>query len=155
MALAGVGALVWMHVVLPEVVASHFGPSGAPDAWMSRGGLLATFAAGQAIIFSVAPLATTLVKRLPTELVNLPNKDYWLTPERRDEAVRRLANHAWGFSAAIGAFIVFVEVLVVRANLAHAPLENGIFLAGLAGVFAFTIGWIVRMNAAFRVPNPS
>ena len=153
--LAGLGVLGWMHVALPELVASHFGPSGAPDAWMSRSGLIATFVAGQALVFAVAPLGTTLVKRLPPELINLPNKDHWLAPERRAEAVDRLANHAWGFSAAIGAFFVLVEVLVLRANLAHAPLENGPFFVGLAAVFAFTIAWVARLNAAFRVPPSS
>jgi hypothetical protein len=150
--IAGIGVHAWMFVALPEVVASHFGPSGEHDAWMARGALIAMFVALQALFFAVAPLATTLVRRLPKELVNLPNKDYWLAPERRERAVERLGDHAWSFSAGMGAFLVFTEVLVLRANLAHAPLENGPFLAGLCAVFAFTIGWLVRMSAAFRLP---
>src|SRR5688572_25688071 len=74
---------------LPPVVASHFGPSGEPDAWMSRGAFACFTLLPLGVVLIVSFLAPLLVEKLPPALINLPNKEYWLTPERRSEATLR------------------------------------------------------------------
>lgn len=137
---------------LPPVVASHFGVGGAPDAFLPRGVFLAVFAGAFALIAAVGFGATWLVEHLPAERVNLPNRDYWLTPDRRAFAASRFAAYNEVFAAALGCLFVAVDVLVFRANVERAPLDEVSFFALLGVFFTFVIGWLVQLSRAFRVP---
>jgi hypothetical protein len=138
---------------LPPVVASHFGVGGAPDAFLARGWFLAVLAGAFALVAATGFGATWLVERLPAEQVNLPNRDYWLTPERRAATAARFAAYNEVFAAAIGGLLIAVNGLVFRANAEHAPLDEVRFLALLGAFFAFVIVWLVQLSRAFRVPS--
>ena len=139
---------------LPERVASHFGSSGAADSFMSRGGYV-TFM----LVFVVAlPLVmtgiVTLVFRSVTTSLNIPNRDYWLAPERRADTVAFLTRHNMRFGACLAIFLSYVHWLVVQANLRQpAELSNSAIYTGLA-VFALTIvAWTAWLWIAFRKPK--
>jgi len=144
-------ALVWDR--LPPFMASHFGASGRPDGWMSRGGFFLFYAVVFGFVIGVMLAVPRMVAVLPVRLVNLPNRDYWLAPERRQVALRRLGDAMAWFAVALGLLGAIVLELVVRSNLERAPLSNVLFLLALGGFFAFTIGWLVWLVRAFRVPS--
>ena len=67
----------------PSVVPSHFDAAGRPNAWTSRDGF---FALQVGVTLGIGVLfigMTRLLKSIPLSLINLPNKRYWLAPERR------------------------------------------------------------------------
>ena len=144
-------ASVWSR--LPPVMASHFDGQGRPNGFMSRGaffGFLALVEIGVPLLLVVTPV---LVRRLPPELVNLPNREHWLAPERREEAFARLGGWARWFAVLTAAFMWLVLELTVRANLARASLENGPFIAGLVAYLVCTVAAIVALHRAFRLPR--
>lgn len=70
---------------LPDTVASHFGINGAADNWMSKQSFIifyGTVLVSTAALFLFVGLFAHVV---PDNLLNLPNKQYWLAPERRNE----------------------------------------------------------------------
>jgi len=90
---------------------------------------------------------------IPSSLINLPNRDYWLAPERRAESLAVLgACMAW-FGVLTGGLMALVTELALRANLTHAGLENRPMWIGLAIYRAAAIGLIVRLYRAFRLPS--
>ena len=139
---------------LPERVASHFGSSGAADSFMSRGGyvtFMLVFVVGLPLVMTGI---MTLVFRSVTTSLNIPNRDYWLAPERRADTVAFLTRHNMRFGACLAIFLSYVHWLVVQANLRQpAELSNSAIYTGLA-VFALTIvAWTAWLWIAFRKPK--
>jgi uncharacterized membrane protein len=147
------GLRMWLSFdALPPVMASHFDAAGQPNGYESKGHfavLSVALSAGLLALFAVLPL---LLHRMPVDLINLPHRDYWLAPARKHAALARLTAYLDGFACATLALLVAVFELVVRANLARAPLGNtGIWLL-LACYCTFALSWSVAMWRAFRLP---
>lgn len=138
---------------LPPVVASHFGPGGQPDGWMSRG-VFAGFGLLPVIVSLIVVVgAPHLTSRLPTSMINLPNKEFWLAPERRGLALSKLAEQMEWFGALLVAFFIFTYELVFLANQRGTALAEGPFLVGLAVFFAGAIYSVYRTFRAFALPQ--
>ncbi len=143
--------LVWDQ--LPPVMASHFDASGTPNGWMSRGVFFAVIgAAGGGTTLLVAASGLWL-RLIPSHLINLPNREHWLTPERRDETLRRMGAWMAWFGVLTGGLMALVTELSLRANLERAPLASGPIWAGLGIYVATTIAMIVRLYRMFRLPG--
>ena len=135
---------------LPNVVASHFGPGGAASGAMGKGAytvFMLVMAIGVPLLVAGS---TLLVRKLPPQLVNLPNKRHWLAPERRAASFEALGSLSMGFAAGLAIFLGFVHWLVVRANAVRPPrLEEGWFFFALAAFGIATLCWIVALYRRF------
>lgn len=153
---AAVAVALWSHEGLPERVAIHFDFAGVADGFASRSTsawlLAGAVVAATAILWGVASLA----RILPPSAINVPNRSYWLAPDRRQETVRFIGAWGHGFGAAVNVFLAWVAFLVGRANLQAPPhLDNGPMWVGLA-VFVVAVGAsVTALVARFaRVPEP-
>jgi hypothetical protein len=148
--LAAAGArvvAVWDR--LPERMASHFGASGQPDGFTSPQGFFGTMALlGGGVVVSLLVLPA-LLRYCPPQLINLPNRDYWLAPERRAASIRRLGVWLSWFAFATGALLCFALELTIRANLEQRALDGGAFLAGTGVYFASVIALLVLLYRSF------
>lgn len=145
---------VWAD--LPDIMGSHYGPSGAADAFMSKSMFFTTMAMIGGGSIALVFAAPSLIARLPSRWVNLPNREYWLENEqRRKLAVDKLGAQLGWLGAATTALLALAIELALRANLASSPFANGPFLVALAIYFAITIAFVVWTFRAFRVPTRS
>lgn len=136
---------------LPPLVASHFGTSGTANGFMPRT-LYVRF-------------MLTFVLGLPTFMIfvtwhalgnskagiHLPNRDYWLAPERHAEAISFLRAGLLWFGVLLVAFLCFAHWLVVLANRTRpAHLSEPWFFGGL-GVFIIAVFvWLKVLLGHFR-----
>ena len=149
------GAFVWLTSGgLPPVVASHFGPGGAANGFMDKGMYTAFMLAVVVAVPALIALSGQLVRVLPPQLINLPNRQYWLAPQRRAATLESLSSLSVRFAFALVVFLCFVHWLVVQANavqparLPEAPLFVGLALFGVA-----TVLWLFALFRRFgRVP---
>ena len=82
-------AFVWLTSGdLPPVVASHFGPGGAANGFTSKSTYTAFMLALVIAVPALIGFSAMFVRILPPRLINLPNRDYWLAPERSDGYAR-------------------------------------------------------------------
>jgi hypothetical protein len=148
-ALAAVAAFVWLtSAALPPVVASHFGPGGGADGYMGKGLYTALMVALVIVVPGLIASSIVLVRVLPPRLVNLPNKQYWLAPERRAASLEALGALGVRFAVTLAVFLGFVHWLVVRANSVQPPrLAEGWLFAGLA---VFILATLVSVFSLFR-----
>ncbi len=152
--LLALAALEVAHVypLLPERVASHFDAAGAPNGWAPKDLFVGLYAGVLAIMagsFFGLPVA---MASMPTSMINLPNKDFWLAPERRDETWERVAAYMNAAGNAVMALLVYIFHLAFEANLGGGgPLGGGAAVALFVFV-VFLIGWTVAFMAAFAVP---
>ena len=139
---------------LPARVASHFDATGAANGWMSPSGLFGFHAALLGILLLVFTVLPRLVRYLPAASINLPNRDYWLAPERRETTLGRIEDWTAALGLAAITVIALLEELVVRANL---PGGDGrlpmLPLVGLlVGLLAVVGAGTVRFVRMWRLP---
>jgi len=97
-----------------------------------------------------------IVRKTPRQLVNLPNRDYWLADERLDETVDRLRRYCDELGILLQTFFIALSICVTSANLSDpVRLNNHVFLAVLAVFLVSIFGWVVRLCLAFRVEDAS
>jgi len=136
--------------VLPALVATHFGAGGAPNGWQSRSAFLTTEVVLLAVSLLVAFGVPRLIGSLPPSMINVPNKEFWLAPERRDQTVGFFkVQFAW-FGCAFMAFLLVVNELVFAANQTSPRHLNGShFTAALVAFLAFVGTWTARLIVYF------
>jgi uncharacterized membrane protein len=150
--LAGIHAAAY-YSALPEKMASHFGPSGKADGWMSKPGFM-TFYLVIVTSFSVlwAGIGWLLTKT-PNDMINLPNKEYWLAPERRAQTIARMSRQMATFGIATIAFLMATIHSTFLANLRGGNELGGLFFVYFIGFLLFTGIWTMQMLRESRVPE--
>ena len=136
---------------LPPVVASHFASGGYADGFMPRN----TYLGLMLFITVFVPLMLTCVhstmRVIPPRFFSLPNRDYWLAPERAAETFAFFDSHGMYFSALLAAFLCFIHWLVVRANELQPPhFSPMLFFAGLLLFLVAVAFWIGVLVFHFR-----
>ncbi len=113
--------------LLPQQVATHFNAAGQPDGWSSASEFLLTnllLFGGMTVLFLGV---TGLAKKLPNEWINMPHKDYWLAPERRNTTLGALQNQMEWLAVATLALLIGITQLTIDANLRGETLNSQIF----------------------------
>jgi uncharacterized membrane protein len=136
---------------LPALVATHFDVAGRANGYLPR----APYIAIMLLITVVVPLLVVIIPNRafshPEVRINLPNRDYWLAPERRAATVRFLTRQTSMFAWLVVVFLGYTQWLVVRANTLTPPaFDSRAFLTGLALFLVCTLFWIVRLLRRFR-----
>lgn len=137
---------------LPERVASHFNGAGAADGWMSRTVYLWTMggtATGVALLMLAVGWGT---RYLPTSVVNLPHRDYWLAAERREATYAAFACFGLWMAALQALLVLGVHLLVVQANELQPPKLSPTVWWLLGGFLAATLVLIASLFRRFGKP---
>ena len=151
------GALVLLALVqtayyypqMSDPIASHFDGSGRPDGWSSRAGFFGIHLAMVAMCVAIFVGLPRTFTRMPTRWISLPNRDYWLTPERREGTVRFLQTSMIWFGAAHMFLEVYVIQLVVLANRSGTNQLSSSIWYVMIGYFAFTFVWLAILIGRF------
>ncbi|OGU85115.1 MAG: hypothetical protein A2499_10430 [Stygiobacter sp. RIFOXYC12_FULL_38_8] len=103
---------------LPERIASHFNTRNQADSWMSKGSYMIFHYSVILFFFLLFWGLSFFVPRFPPSLINLPNKEYWLSETRKEKTFLKLqAMMFWIGNACLALFIyVFYELLNANIN---------------------------------------
>ena len=130
--------------LLPERVASHFGGGGEANGWMNRSADLAFLGGlgvGLPLFFIVLSLVTGLV---PARFVNLPHREYWLSPERLAQTRAYISRQMIWMSCLMILFLAGIHYLTILANRTTPPhLPMGLLLALTGGFLSGVAAWSV------------
>jgi hypothetical protein len=137
---------------LPLTVASHFDGAGQPNAFMSRGGyvrFVLCFAVGLPVV--VVTILSAAYSRA-TDL-KLPNRDYWLAPQRLERTRAFLVAHGVWFGSLLVTLACAVHWLELEANHIRPPhLSSQNFAGVLVAFLIATAAWVAALMFAFRRP---
>lgn len=137
---------------LPNPMATHFGVDGQPNGFSSPGGFFALGGGVMLLMLAIFGGMGSLLRRLPNSLINIPNRDYWLAPERRAATVGRVADLMAMFGLFVLTFLDVVFYLAIRANLTGEPLDSRFMLPVLGAMGVAVVALLVRMFLGFRLP---
>ncbi len=140
---------------LPLTVASHFDGAGRANAFMSRSGytrFVLCFAVGLPTV--VVAVLTAVFSRAAD--FKLPNREYWLAPQRIDRTRTFLVAHGVWFGSLLVVLACCMHWLEIAANRAQPPhLSNPLFAAVMVAFLLATAAWVAALLFAFRRPPGS
>jgi hypothetical protein len=138
---------------LPHLAVSHFNAQGMPDGFMDRSFLVGLYVGVELLIAAAFLLPGFAFSRVPASLLNLPNKDHWMTPERREETLDWVSGGMmWmGTATLILLFDIFGQMLAVNlgaaSELSHPEASMGVY-------FVFSALWMGAFWRRFaRTPS--
>jgi uncharacterized membrane protein len=137
---------------LPAQVASHFDGAGFPTAYMTHEFYIKfVFAMGMGFPIAMVALLTLIYSKASD--MKLPNREYWLAPERIAQTRSLLVSQGVWFGCLMVAMVCYVHWLELAAHREMPPhLSNRWVGVGLLVFFAVTGVWIIKLLRAFRTP---
>ncbi|MEM8735240.1 MAG: DUF1648 domain-containing protein [Planctomycetota bacterium] len=151
--LLGLGQIAWQLPQLPEQVASHFNGAGQPDGYMSRtafAGFMLSMVIGLPL-FMVAMGKLTRV--LPTSMINMPNKEYWLSDARRETTLNEMEGFLVWIAVATQVFFVALSHLTFVANMEKQGLSTLWTSTLIAGYLVCVFGGCGYIFWKYRLPK--
>jgi uncharacterized membrane protein len=119
-----IGQIIYFYPQLPETIASHFNVDGQANGFMSKSSFFAFEVILLAFLSVMFLSMAKLIAKLPDSMINLPNKDYWLSTERREQTFAAFDNFfAWLIAGIIALFIAINQIALI-ANLAKKDLDQ-------------------------------
>ena len=138
---------------LPPFIASHFDDAGNVTAQMSRGTYIKfVFFMGVGLPILMVAFLTLIYSNARD--MKMPNRDYWLAPERIAHTRAVLVSHGVWFGCLMSAMVCYVHWLILEAHRTVPPHLSGPWVAG--GMFvllAVSGGWIIASLRYFRGPS--
>ena len=151
--LFGAVQMYYYYPKLPASVATHFNTAGEADVWMSKG----KYIIFSAIIFYALAFLffgiCFIIPRIPPSLVNLPNKQYWLAEERKEETYADLSKYTLWFANATIVFLLVMHNETIAVNLRQSSRLGDSFWLFLAVYLIFTVIWCISLFTRFRKPQ--
>jgi len=141
------------YAILPDPMASHFNGIGQPDNWMSKQGFFIFEGVILLILICEFTLVPRWIEKMPDSMMNLPNKSFWLAPERRAETFDTFRHFFEWFAVLLLTLFIAVNQLVFRANLRHENLEAVAIWSILAVFLLSVIIWLIKLIGHFRTVN--
>jgi serine/threonine-protein kinase len=135
-------------------MASHFAADGRVNGWQSREEffvLMLLVSASSALVCFLAPRQ---IAARANARINLPNRDYWLAPERREATMRFIsATMAW-FGCGTLFVLISGSLLAIQANLtSDHRFNSGAMIIVLVAFLTGLLGLLVRLVRHFqRIP---
>ena len=140
----------YFYPQLPAQVASHFNFWGEADGWMPKENFLVFHMILLVFILGTISLLPVLFNNLPDSFINIPNKSYWLAPERRAESLSIIAGETDNLRIALLLFFIGINYFAFQANVSGGNLSNGVWL--ILGVFlTYTVYWTIGLCKTFKI----
>ena len=150
------GFIQWVryYPLLPERMASHFGYDGTPNGWQPKDAFFLIMLLAVGLTFSVSFLVPRRIAARPDDKINLPHREYWLAPARREETFRFIAAQMAWFGCAILFLVLFATFLAIRANLSPGGrFDNRTMMEVMAAFLFLLVLWLVHfLRHFYRLP---
>jgi len=145
--------IVRLWNISPTQMAVHFDIQGYPDRFASKDEFFWNQIQTLLILIAVSILPQILFQFLPANLINMPNREYWLAPERRVEAVDRLSSFAATMFGVIFLAIQAGFEISAFANLQSPIIFNARWMLMVMVTSVTLIGLILfQLTVSFRLP---
>ena len=144
---------IYYYPKLPDKVPSNSSLDGTVHSWTEKTAFIGIYMAtvvGMSVIFIGTGYATRFMS--PAK-INLPNKDYWLAPERKEETFECMFRRMIWLASGTLVFVMHIFHGCFEAALrSTGPSEDHAFRLVAMFVFYLSVmtGWIVAYYWRFR-----
>jgi uncharacterized membrane protein len=139
---------------LPPQMASHFNSEGIANGFMSKESYTYTMLAVVVGVPGLLALMPLVLVKLPTSLINIPHREYWLAPENRAATFQTLKVWMGVLACFHLIFLSYVHWLVVQANEQQPPAMPAPDLYFGLIIFLVLIGiWSMLLLRQFKLSD--
>ncbi len=149
LALIAVAQSIYFYPLMPDITASHFNSAGNPNGWMKRETLIMFYLGIMAILAAIF----LLIPKFPNLMRNLPNRDYWLSGDRKEESNKYINSSTLRVGIATFVLLIYVMQLVFEFNVNKVPILSGNIVWAVVLYFVFLGIWIIKFYRRFRMPG--
>jgi len=134
---------------LPEKVASHFDSSGKPNGWTTKTSFVNFYLVITGFVSILFLSISFGMPKIPESLINMPNKDYWLSGELKQTTFDFMFHYILWYASATNLFLLDTfhqsfQVSLGKADaLTHPLLSLGLYI-GFAAVWC--IGFYMKFG---------
>ena len=125
--LLGIIVQIQYYGALPDKVAVHFNALGQADAWASKQQF---FWFNIFLFLAVAVLFQGMIlsmPKLPAELLNIPKRRYWLSPQRKEATLRYVMRFLLWIADLTMLFLFGLSYLITQANYYRTNRLSSLF----------------------------
>jgi uncharacterized membrane protein len=146
--LACVAHALWYYPRLPEQVAHHFGATGEPDAWGHKTQFLVVYLVTVGVMVATFLGLGLALPKIPNSAINLPNKDYWLAPERRQQTLDYML--PWFLWLGSLTMLLLLDIFhqSFQVHLGNATKLNHFWIT-MGAYLAITTAWCIGIYRRF------
>ena len=145
---------VRLWFLTPDVMAAHFNMQGNPDRFVPRLVFFADQAQTLLVVIAASLVVQVLPWILPVGWINMRNREYWLSPERRAATIDRLSSFGAAFFTVILLVMQAGFELAISANL-HKPIAFAaqIMIPIIVGFIVLSLVMLFWLARSFRLPS--
>jgi len=152
--LATIAQCVYDFPLLPDRLASHFAASGIPNGWMTKTQFMVMYGVVLLPALAIEFWVSHRIANKPDGKLNLPNKEYWLAPERRAETFAYFDSFFAWYGCVFLFVVAFAMGLAMRANFDAPPrLPTGAIISDIAEFVLFNVAAVIAMLRRFSMPR--
>ena len=151
--LIGLGLQLWYWPQLPERMAIHFDINGNPNDWLDKSPATLLSVGLMALLPAFFIGISQAISWLPSSLINMPYREYWLAAERRETSLQWMTGWMLWFSVTMAIFLLVTNHLTFVANRDAQPLPPVWFGGSLVAFLSSTCVMILLMLNRFRKPT--
>jgi len=143
--------LLYYYPSLPERIASHFNISGEADGWMSKESFLVLMI----VIFifvNGSLLGITFLIKYSNDFINLPNKEYYLNPVRKETTLKTINNFLMIINNLTITLMILINYLVINSNIGKSDKLSSSFIYIIAVYLLTIIIVVIKMYSYFKKP---
>lgn len=139
--LVTIAQLFYFHPILPSRIASHFNLMMEPDRWASKNVMMLLHLGVILFFAGLFHFAAWIIGKIPISLINLPEKEYWLSSERKTSTLNALGTFFIWLGNVNLLFINVTFQISYQANLSANKKAHNFWAALL--LFLVTIGFMI------------
>ncbi len=139
---------------LPAIVASKFDSAGNASGKMSRENYRNLMIGTVLFLAAMHGFVFWLVRILPESAINLPNKEWWLSPKNRDQTMQYITHWGIAMGSAVVLFFGGIHACVIAAHRVTPPaMPNTAFTILLGGIGLASCAMVLVLVRRFRLPS--
>ena len=140
--------------IMPDQMAAHFNIQGNADRFVPKAEFFRFQLQTMLVVILVSLPLQWMFSVIPPNLINMPNREYWLAPERRAETMGRISDFGSTMFAIILLALQAACDIAAYANLRtpilfNAALMSKVMIVSVVAIVLALIGLIV----SFRLPT--
>ncbi len=140
------------YFLLPDTVASHFNFEGEADSWSSKESFIFIEVILTLFFAVFFYFIDWLIIKVPDSMVNLPNKEYWLAEERRNQTYAKISSFTYLFGILTAGFVFIISLNSYYYNFTKETLPS-LFWLSLIIYIALTINFLIHLFKEFKIPD--
>lgn len=147
--LAHLGITLYFYPILPEQVPMNFGASGVAASFSSKENMILSHAAIIAFLLVIFGIIGAVLKSGKTIHFNVPNSEYWFSPERRAQSSNEVLSLLLWILCSVMLLMLLVFYSTAESALSGTNKLDGSFYIGFACFMLFDMFIVIYLIVRF------